>query len=366
MSNILIKDIIGINDFSVPTDDTELATATNGLDSILSGVSGLIYLRVLAWVEDSGGPGGAEGVRVLSCLVEAFNYGSDECPSESEVNTLVGAIETALENDSDIISIGAQEYDIFAAESSVSGGSGGEESNLWYPPSSPHAQDDEFDGSSIGSEWIVYDAIDEEEGLFLEDQVDIYDNFSTGYDIRANINSPSRPSWLIMQPPASNNGFYVYKPYSVPTNLLMIARLKFNTTNAAQLSNDANYAIIISPDNGSGRPDGGDTLYLFINEQDGSDCRAQYQRGGSVISTSSDVDFKGQALEYAALHKIGTTYHAWVGTYSGNWIYMGSTTESSTMSYVGFTMNNNTTNLPGSKALCVDFVRFYETDNFLF
>ena len=61
MSNIFITDIVSPSggDLKVPESDTEIATATSRLDTLISGVALLAYDRVLAWVEDSGGPGGA-------------------------------------------------------------------------------------------------------------------------------------------------------------------------------------------------------------------------------------------------------------------------------------------------------------------
>jgi hypothetical protein len=119
MSNLFITNIVGTNDFAVPTSDAELDTATTELDTLLSGVSNLAYTRVLAWVEDSGGPGGAEGTRTLNCLLETITYSSEECPSESEVDTLTAAIESTLEADADITSIGTQYVVIFTAENNT-------------------------------------------------------------------------------------------------------------------------------------------------------------------------------------------------------------------------------------------------------
>ena len=113
MSNIFITDIVGSGTYAIPTDDTELAAATAGLDALISGVANLTYDRVLAWVEDSGGPDGAEGTRTLNCLIEKFTYLTVECPSESEVDTMVAAIESALEADANITSIGIQQVHIF-------------------------------------------------------------------------------------------------------------------------------------------------------------------------------------------------------------------------------------------------------------
>jgi hypothetical protein len=115
MSNIFITDIVGSGTYAIPTNDSELAAATAGLNTILSGVANLDYDRVLAWVEDTGGPDGAEGVRSLNCLIEKFTYLTDECPSESEVDTMTAAIESALEADANITSIGIQHVHIFQA-----------------------------------------------------------------------------------------------------------------------------------------------------------------------------------------------------------------------------------------------------------
>lgn len=115
MSNIFITDIVGTGTYAIPTNDTQLASATSGFDTILSGVANLSYDRVLAWVEDQAGPNGAEGVRTLNCLVEKFTYLTKECPSEAEVDTLGTAIESALEADANITSIDQQQYHLFQA-----------------------------------------------------------------------------------------------------------------------------------------------------------------------------------------------------------------------------------------------------------
>ena len=115
MSNIFITDIVGTGTYAIPTNDTQLASATSGFDGILSGVANLVYDRVLAWVEDQAGPNGAEGIRTLNCLVEKFTYLTKECPSEAEVDTLGAAIEAALEADANITSVDQQQYHLFQA-----------------------------------------------------------------------------------------------------------------------------------------------------------------------------------------------------------------------------------------------------------
>jgi hypothetical protein len=113
MSNIFIADIVGINTYAIPETDVALAAATAGLGTLLSGVVGLSYTSILAWVEDSHGPGGAEGVRTLNCMLQQVQYLGSECPSSAQVDILGIAIEAALEADVDITTIGIQQYNIF-------------------------------------------------------------------------------------------------------------------------------------------------------------------------------------------------------------------------------------------------------------
>jgi hypothetical protein len=115
MSNIFITDVIGAGTYAIPTNDTQLAAATTGFDGLLSGVANLTYDRVLAWVEDQGGPDGAEGIRTLNCMVEKFTYLAKECPSEAEVDSMTTAIEAALEADANITSVDQQQCHLFQA-----------------------------------------------------------------------------------------------------------------------------------------------------------------------------------------------------------------------------------------------------------
>jgi hypothetical protein len=110
MSNIFIRDIVGSNDFAVPTNDTELATATTELDAIVSGVSNLSYDVLIAWVETKDG---GSAPRSLNASVQTFEYSGEECPDSTEVQTMTTAIKAALEADVDITSIGEQQVSLF-------------------------------------------------------------------------------------------------------------------------------------------------------------------------------------------------------------------------------------------------------------
>jgi hypothetical protein len=115
MSNLFISDIIGTGDFAVPASDSALATATTELNALLATLGpALKYDRILAWVETRDGAGAA---RTLNCLLDRFSYdsggGDEECPSETEIDSITSTIEATLEADVDITSIGQQQYHLF-------------------------------------------------------------------------------------------------------------------------------------------------------------------------------------------------------------------------------------------------------------
>jgi len=246
----------------------------------------------------------------------------------------------------------------------------GATSNLWVPPSVAHAYDDEFESSTLSGWTGVQNISDGVAGSLSYGTVDAYDtSFTSGNVVRVNVNDPVRPSWLQIQPPIVGKQFYIYKAITLPTNLLMVARTKFNKKLGSP-ANDASIFLEFTESSG-GVPTSNSRVELFMNESDGSQCQAQAQ---SVSSTgtpsastlSTDVDDQGQALEYGAIHKIGTTFHVWVGTASGNWIYMTSYSGLDfTPDMVGLGAWSTSTASPGSSIVAFDFVRFYETDNFL-
>lgn len=245
----------------------------------------------------------------------------------------------------------------------------GATSNLWVPPSVAHAYDDEFESSTLSGWTGVQNTTDGVAGSFSYGSVDAYDTaFNSGNVVRVNSNEPVRPSWAQIQVPAYNKTFYIYKSVTLPTNMLVVARMKFNIRLGTP-TNDALVGLCLRKATG-GVPTGTGQLGILLNE---SDVTTQAQTfltyasgaGGSSVS-STDTASQGQALEYAAIHKIDTTYHIWVGTASGNWIWMtsyGSLDFVPDLVSLGF--ENGSVLSPGVKVCCVDFVRFYETDNFL-
>lgn len=246
----------------------------------------------------------------------------------------------------------------------------GATSNLWVPPSTPHAYDDEFEASTLVGWTGVQNITDGVAGSFSYGAIDAYDTaFTTGDVIRVNVNDSVRPSWLQVQVPARSKEYLIYKAITMPTNLLVVSRMKFNMKISVP-NNDAPVSIQLVESTG-GVPTDAKRVVCYLNESDSS-CQAQCQQVNSSGTTlgivnTTNVSSQGQALEYAAIHKIGSTFHVWVGTASGNWIWMSS------FSGLDFTPNmvgisagwNTSTASPGVAVVAWDFVRFFETDNFL-
>jgi hypothetical protein len=254
--------------------------------------------------------------------------------------------------------------DVWADASSSSPGA---ESNIWTPPSSASSDDDEFDGASIDGDWAVRNDTDGAAGSFGLNQIDAYDtSFNSGNVLRAVINGSYRPSWLLVQPPNTKT-FWVHKSYSPGTNALVVARMKFNQYSGALDSNDRTVGFRLTQDTG-GLPDADNSVEITLNESD-STTQAQkikYVLGsGSDIVNSDDVVAQGQPLEYIALHKLNTTYHGWVGTSSGNWIWLGTTNFTGTIAHVSLLFSSQQASKPGVGIFGIDFIRFYSTDNFL-
>jgi len=249
-------------------------------------------------------------------------------------------------------------------------------SELWAPPETPNALDDEFDSDVLDPAWILTNCNvpgTPVAGTLSLNTVDVYDvAFTTAGVLRVNPNPVTRRSWALAQSAAgiANTISVLSKPITLPTNMLIVARARLSErVTISPVNNDCGIALALFADNG-GLPDRAiNGVECFLNEQDAGTVQADFSSwiGGVPTSTpSANVTDQGQALQYVAIHKIGSVYHGWVGTAVGNWIYMGEVTGLPTLSHVGFVIMNETTNLPGVNVVGIDFIRFYETANFLF
>ena len=183
------------------------------------------------------------------------------------------------------------------------------------------------------------------------------------------MNPDERRSWALVQAPQGRL-MELGKAYTLPTNVVILARAKFDQYYQSAIESDRHVFLTVKADN-AGKPDNDDGINLALNLQGTGNVKAMYFKnvGGTSLdyTASSDVDAQGQALEYMAIQKIGTTYHGWVGTAGGNWIWMGKHESfTATMEHVTFLFYTVSNDKPAVAVFGIDFIRFYETDNFLF
>jgi hypothetical protein len=231
----------------------------------------------------------------------------------------------------------------------------------------------EFEDDSVDSGWAVMNIEDDVDGTLSEGTIDAYDtSFTSGNAVRVNQNVSTRPSWMLIQAPAHSpyKRFCLYRSVSLETNVCILARMKFNLGQTIA-GEDFYLGLALSLAN-AGKPELKNSIELFLNEtepgQVQAECRKRDASGvvSGIIETSA-VSTQGQALEYVALHKIGSDYHCWVGTGTGQWIYMNTYPSLSyTPDLLTIQVSNISSSQPGPSVVGLDFIRFFPTANFLF
>ena len=234
--------------------------------------------------------------------------------------------------------------------------------NLWEPPSTPHAYDEEFEGpitwayGSDGGWW--HHKNNNVSSSYSTTAIDKYTAYNSG-DMRVHIGEDQTPSWMRLQPPQDSNWHSLRKNITFPTNMLVYCRFRY-TQHIGNTADD-NPRIVFMIDSA---PLNADNNYISMEVDSGLTYARAERHDASAwaqVGSTTDVDSQGQAIEYFALHKVGDTYHYWAGTES-NWIYVGNYTNAYTPTMVGFNVHTDTQD----HIMSIDFVRFIETDKFPF
>jgi hypothetical protein len=236
------------------------------------------------------------------------------------------------------------------------GGSSRLSGELWEIPDSPHALDDEFENSVIDPAWDVGGAYD------YATPIDPYDN-AVGTS-RVDIHG-THPSWLMAQ-----GSMYYSKvfPGGLPTNVLIYARMRWGR-DLSESNGESEIDLWFGASSG-GNYDGANMMAIAISEWTGGEyAKGFYRSGGSFPrwgSPTASMYNEGTALEYVALHKIGSTFHGWVMGNGGNRFYLGSSTfgGGGTLDRIGFTLTGSL-NTPGKIVSGIDFIRVVETATFI-
>lgn len=235
---------------------------------------------------------------------------------------------------------------------------------IFSVPSSPHADDLEFDsGTALPAGWS-------NGGTPIATAINPYTSWTTAGEWRYSVNS-LRPGWLMVQPPADATGFQpIHKATTIPTNLFMWSRMTFNIRNtAAPTNNDSSIGIVIGASS-AGALDTNNFVVCYLMETDTSEYAVQ--ASSVVAGVSTDIEYFPSTsgidklpFSYVAIQKLGTAYHFWAAPASGNWVWLGSLTNTATMDRVAIRAANASTGTPGNMIVGVDFIRFVASGTYL-
>ena len=234
---------------------------------------------------------------------------------------------------------------------------------IWGKPATAHPYDDEFESNTLDAAWAAPYNVAAGGGITLAttDTIDPYDGgWSPAYQGRYNVNTTHRPSFLMLQ--GNNVNVQTNKPITLATNMFCYVRFSFHSDTIIA-NNEVLGEIRFGQDayNNTARLTFANTDSNKLNV----DYKVNISGSANNIGSTTDVDSKGQAIEYVAIHKVGTTYHGWAGTES-NWIYLGSHTANYNSSGTIRLILNGEEFGQSEKIVGFDFVRFIETDKFPF
>lgn len=239
------------------------------------------------------------------------------------------------------------------------------ESNLWFPPASPSAFDEEFNvGTSLDADWQYEDGA--AVASISGSDVDLTAAFGAG-DLRVNHNS-QRLDWLYLQPPGDNVVHRVARDFTAGVELpngtywvRCLTRYRFGSLGT---NNDSEMGLAIGR-TVSGVMDDDNSVRLFLSEVDPGtilpQCQVHNNSGAaSNIVEMSDHEGQGVHHEYLALVKTSNVFECFVGSGPGNWIRITSQTYTGgfTLDRVGLIFRNAQTGAPGNMILGVDFFRY--------
>jgi hypothetical protein len=231
------------------------------------------------------------------------------------------------------------------------------EGHLWEKPTSPHAMDDEFEDVTLDPAWDNATALDFATALTP------YSGFSS-FTARVQLHTNQRRSWLMSQ----YNPGYFSKPYTLPTNALLWARMRHQRSGVS--GGGVRHSAIFFSETSAGNADLNNMMIMYLAEPTNLES-AQFQRiesgANNTIATTQHIrEARGNALEYVMIHKVGATFHGWVMGMTGEKVYLGSSTYAGagTLDRLGFYMGGSGST-PGYACNGIDFIRVVESATYL-
>ena len=235
-------------------------------------------------------------------------------------------------------------------------------------PDTAHPYDEEFDeGTTLDAAWSAYRVNPGGSSPGTHSPISTSSNICSRYndstEFRVNVNPTQRPSYLRVQPIQGDGSNMLTRAVTVPDNFLIYMR--FNWTQDHDVSNSEGNILMALSEAATG--DNND-IRIMLNQAAGnyqSVVVFQKRAGGSPDSKiNTDRNSEGSAIEYLAIHKVGTTYYGWAGTES-NWVLVGSfTSVSYNMAHLHIKFKDQLGD--PTRVYGIDFIRFLETDKFPF
>lgn len=243
------------------------------------------------------------------------------------------------------------------------GGGGGDEAiELWRTPSSPNSDDEEFASTSAPSGFELYNHSDSAV-ITPSGSIDPYSALTANDSARLQFHTNWRRSHFALQvsTEGSNKNYSYSKAVTVPTNRCIWTRIglpqRFTETSATA----GNFGLGFFGDSGghASLNDGVVFYYDGVTSSTGA-LKTSKTTGGSfsLLQTGPNpLSGAGVVWEYLAIHKIGTVYHFWTFTDSGQKQHWGSTTFTPTVARIGWFMRDGNSASPGNSVFTGDFLR---------
>lgn len=299
-----------------------------------------------------GTPGapGAAGANNITVKKAGTSIGT-----EAALNFIEGSNVTITTTDNP----GSSRVDVTIASS---GGGGGNQ--LWDTPTSPNGDDEEFASTTPPAGWELYNYSDSVV-ITPSGSIDPYSALTANDSAHLKTHTDWRASHFAIQvsTETTNRGYFYTKQLTVPTNRVIWARMSFFTRFAETSTTGGNFGLCFAGVSSS-HASSNDTVLMYLDGVSlgptvlGIKTSKTVSGSFTLLNTGPNpISGVGIVWEYLAIHKIGTTYHFWSFTASGQKQYWGSTTHSGTMSAIGFFIRDGNSTTPGNAIFSADFIR---------
>lgn len=205
---------------------------------------------------------------------------------------------------------------------------------LFTKPASPHADDEEFEGSGVPSGWVLCDSPSETSPVTIvpSGTPDPYTLPASGAAKFAQ-NAGWRSSWGALQLDGNDRARNFAKPITPATNMFVWTRMLLPSVGASPLA-DACYLGLFA-DNG-GKPDGDNCVLVGYTANSGNALIQAWKLTAGVASVSGQWTATKTPPGYFALQKVGTDYFAHGFTEEGLEIHWPALTHAMTVAWMGY------------------------------